>query len=479
MMNSSKLCNLCAAALLSLSATSIAFAQPVLDGNASGSDGYGAALSVQNTQTQFGDNNDADLIANSGGSEIDQVFGVVSNGRLYVTIAGNLENNFNKMEVFIDSVARPGETNTLNGTNLPAAVDAFCCGGFGTTDGALQRMDGVVFDEGFGPDYYLTFASGGENVNTGDFNRGFFAVSAHYADLTNGASGENVAAGYQLAPRGLPNVLRGPLGGDFNDSGNTAGEDFLTWQRGYQVGTTKAEGDSNGDEVVDGADLATWQNDYSREPGLNDFPFNPFPGGPSTENVLLGPVLPGLAQGQLIDQTYSLGAGGCSADTTDGGTGCVAAELEFALPVDSNDTENTLNHRDFNNTVDLQMAFDNSNTTGVEGGEGAMTTGDPENVTTGLEFSIPLSQIGDPTGPIRITAFVNGSGHDFASNQFTGTGVLQANIGDPFFLELNLVDGDQFVTIAQPSAIGAVPEPSSIALLLLGSTGVCLLGRRR
>ena len=117
-------------------------AVPTIDGSASPGDGYGAALSIQNTQTQFGDNSSPDLIATaSGGSEINQVFGVVANGRLYVTITGNLETNFNKLEVYVDSKA--GGVNEIVGSSLPAAVDAFCCGGFGTTDGALQRQDGL------------------------------------------------------------------------------------------------------------------------------------------------------------------------------------------------------------------------------------------------------------------------------------------------------------------------------------------------
>ena len=51
-----------------------------------------------------------------------------------------------------------------------------------------------------------------------------------------------------------------------------------------------------------------------------------------------------------------------------------------------------------------------------------MQTDDPQNVTTGLEFSIPLSQIGNPTGNIKLTAFVNGGGHNYSSNQVFGGG---------------------------------------------------------
>lgn len=463
---------------LIIAALGTAQAVPTLDGAATGADGYGPALSVQNTQTQFGDNSSADLIATaSGGSEINQVFGVVANGRLYVTITGNLETNFNKMEVFIDSVS--GGVNEIVGSSLPAAVDAFCCGGFGTTDGALQRQDGLIFDAGFDADYYLTFSNGSENIG----GNNFWGISAHYAELNNGTAGAVVAAGMQLAPQGLPNVLRGPVGPDFNNSFSVDGADFLTWQRGFLTGTTKPEGDANGDGVVDGADLVQWQDRYATDRGFSDGFFVPTDGSFQagiTSEKLIGPALPGLAPGQLIDQNYALGAGGCTADTTDGGAGCIAPELEFVLPVDSNDPTNALNHRNFNNTIDLQMAFDNSNIAGVEGGSSMVVTGDPQNVITGLEFSIPLAALGNPTGDIRLTAYINGGGHDFSSNQFSGVGVLQGNFGT-LFPDLDFeAAGEQFVTIIQPVALAAasaVPEPTSLALLALAATA--LVGCRR
>ncbi len=77
---------------------------------------YGPALSIQNTDTQFGDAGLPDVIDSGGGSEIDQVFARVDNGRLYVMVAGNLERNFNKLEVFIDS--ETGGSNQLDGAQL-------------------------------------------------------------------------------------------------------------------------------------------------------------------------------------------------------------------------------------------------------------------------------------------------------------------------------------------------------------------------
>src|SRR5690606_4527706 len=129
----------------------------------------------------------------------------------------------------------------------------------------------------------------------------------------------------------------------------------------------RTQGDASGDGVVDGADLAIWQATY----GFNvaNAPFDGYffiPQNMSVDNseVLLGPALPGLAQGELIDKNYALGVnGGCNADNT--GAGCLTRELEFVLP--ALDATNAESHRDMENTIDLQMAFDNSNTAGVFG----------------------------------------------------------------------------------------------------------------
>ena len=502
------------AVLLAASACDRAAAVPTLDGTAGAGDGY-ASLSVQNTNTEFGDANLDDLIASGGGSEIDQVFGKIENGRLYMVVAGNLENTFNKLEIFVDSVA--GGVNKIDGdiftpgnNNVPFGMDPFCCGGFpadgGNDDneGALQRMDGLTFDASFEADYVMAFMHGGESVGDPNNSLGFWAMSAHYADLTQGTAGDVVAAGIQLAPTGLPNVLRGPLGGDFNEDGDVTGDDFLTWQRNNGLfdpnnPASKADGDGNGDGLVNAADLAIWESDYGNDPTLSDFSYVPNNGsGPSTE-VLIGPALPGLSHGELVDRSYALGAGGC---TDDSGAGCVAAELEFVLNVDPNQgAGNPRNHRSFENTVGLQLAFNNSNTAGVQQGALAdpndssnwtATGGDPNDVITGVEFSIALSELGDPNSlsDIKIVAFINGNGHHYSANQYGGEGVLQNNLGgdgsggftgDLAGVDLSTIAGDQFVTLTVPAPLGAasaVPEPT--ALVLLGIGVACgVLNRKR
>jgi hypothetical protein len=55
------------AAMIAVAAASASAQAPIMDGTADAA--YGAALSVQNTQTQFGDNNRGDLVDTvAGGS---------------------------------------------------------------------------------------------------------------------------------------------------------------------------------------------------------------------------------------------------------------------------------------------------------------------------------------------------------------------------------------------------------------------------
>ncbi len=489
-----------------------AAAQPVIDGTADAS--YGAALSTQNTRTGFGDgpvggNPDPIMtglnFAQNGGSELDQIFATVSNGRLYVTVTGNLEENFNKLDIFIDSGA--GGVNQLNGANLPGGMDSFCCGGFAppkggnaTNVGALQRMNGMQFDTGFDADYMLIFTHGGESVGPthGDYNSNgsfdaadytvwrdkmgqpvanlnnrpsntgtvdqneydtwkanfgsngkseFWAMTSHFADLRNGTAGEVGALGMQLAPRGEPRVLRSPTG--------TA---------------------------------------------LSDFAFKPSGNPGNTDTLISSYTLDGLAQGELIDRDYALGAGGCD---DDGGDGCLAREFEFALDVDPSEigveNPNNSNHRFFNNFVDLQMALNNSNVVGVRGSGGPFDlvegVDDPATVLTGIEFSIPLSEIGNPTGDIRVAAMINGGNHDFLSNQVGGVGIVNydgpgtgGNLGNALFGaaplgSFNDIPGNQFVTVVQTfdgaGGVAGVPEPSSVVVALVGLVIGAMIRRRR
>jgi len=334
-----------------------AIAHPAVDGTVAGDEAfYGTARSIQDTNSQYGNATNGDLRYANGGSEIDQVFAAIAGDRLFVLVAGNLESNFNKLEVFIDSV--PGGMNQLVGSNLPAQVDPFCCPGTPPSTGALQQMNGLRFDAGFEADRYLTFSNGNHTFGNPSNSVTTWTLSAFYADLTSGPGGQKSEIGFQ-----------------YNASG----------------------------------------------------------------------IEPGLEQGEPIDQFNN----GCSGPDD---TACNPPEHEFAEPVDTvSDPSNTRNHRDLANDIDFRMAINNSNTQGVVFGTGP-TGGNPQDVLTGIEFSVPLTELGSPSGPIKIAAFINNGPHDFVSNQFAGDGILQGNLGSNLAaINLGNIAGDQSVTVTLPA----------------------------
>ncbi len=139
----------------------------------------------------------------------------------------------------------------------------------------------------------------------------------------------------------------------------------------------------------------------------------------------------------------------------------------------------------------LGVAFNNSNVAGVDGcdtpgGSGCQAADQSaaQAVQTGLELAIPLSAIGSP-GPgsvIKISAMINGSNHDYLSNQFLGglpagqinlggdgAGTFNGSVG-----QLNLesgayAGGTQYFSVVVPRN---VPEPTSLALLCISALGL-------
>ncbi len=108
------------------------------------------------------------------------------------------------------------------------------------------------------------------------------------------------------------------------------------------------------------------------------------------------------------------------------------------------------------NASPIEVAYDDSNTAGVLGGSNAADQAAAAAVQTGVEIAIDLADLGSPTGPIQVCAFVNGSNHDFASNQFLGAlAPPQGNLGGDgagnwtgtLAFDLNTFAGDQFFVI--------------------------------
>jgi len=107
----------------------------------------------------------------------------------------------------------------------------------------------------------------------------------------------------------------------------------------------------------------------------------------------------------------------------------------------------------------IEFAYSDANTAGVSGGNAAADQTAAAAVTTGSEFSIDLSQIG-ATENFQLMVGINGSNHDFWSNQFLpGVTPPQGNLGSDGMGNFvgpgsvsavnfdTMVPGNQFLTI--------------------------------
>lgn len=125
-------------------------AQITVDGSRDAA--YGQPLAIQLAPTGFGDNTDATPLT-ANGSELNAAYAVIRADKLHLFLAGNLETNFNKLEVFIDSQA--GGQNVLAGDNPDVDLDG------------LNAMAGLTFDSDFAPDHYFTMGGGDQGFGAG------------------------------------------------------------------------------------------------------------------------------------------------------------------------------------------------------------------------------------------------------------------------------------------------------------------------
>lgn len=99
----------------------------------------------------------------------------------------------------------------------------------------------------------------------------------------------------------------------------------------------------------------------------------------------------------------------------------------------------------------VKIALNNSNIAGV-GGDGGSTDG--AGVTTGIEIAVPLSLIGYDSSAqanIKVFAAINGSGHDWLSNQLLGPVGPYGNFGEPRTVSLAGIAGNQYAVVVVDS----------------------------
>jgi autotransporter-associated beta strand protein len=115
------------------------------------------ALTTQTVQTQFGDSNfgaTSNGTPDANGSELDAAYGTITGGYLYLFFAGNIENNGNPLNIFIDD----GRANGQNTLNAPNGA------------GAMQHMNGSVFSPGFNATHAFELNDAGGTVFLDQFN---------------------------------------------------------------------------------------------------------------------------------------------------------------------------------------------------------------------------------------------------------------------------------------------------------------------
>lgn len=173
------------AGALAGAATLAAHAQITVDGTLDGA--YGSPIAVQTINTGFGDNTATDG-GSGGGSELDAAYGSISGGNLYLFLAGNLQQNFNHLNIFIQG-AGTGQ-NTLSGLS-----------------GSLAPLNGSVFSPGFSPTYALDIngGNGGNGTLYTDLYSLIGTPSSSYVGAVSlsGGIGSGTFSGLQIALNNL------------------------------------------------------------------------------------------------------------------------------------------------------------------------------------------------------------------------------------------------------------------------------------
>ena len=210
--------------------TSVSAQVTTVDGSAD--DAYGEALVIQDNSTGFG-NADLGSIDFCNGSEIDSAFGFIADGMLHVLITGNVESNYNKLEIFIDAIPGEGQ-NPLLGNNSSIDFNALNTMGRFEDPDTGEVQPGLTFDAGFDADFWITFTGGpgappkkgGEPgydtyVNYSELltGGGDLALSGFAGPGGAGAKGSLVTENGILAAIDNSNVL-GVIGGDGIDNGS-------------------------------------------------------------------------------------------------------------------------------------------------------------------------------------------------------------------------------------------------------------------
>lgn len=152
----------------------------VIDGTKDAS--YGAAIAVQTINTGFGQANGS----GGAGSELDAVYGQITGGELYLMFTGDLEGNYNHLDLFFDTGAAgqnkitggTSDTNPFTGFTLSSG---FYASQFLTVNGGIEDGDNHLYVD-------QSSYSGGAWADTYLGNHQFTGAGT----LTGGTNADNV-----------------------------------------------------------------------------------------------------------------------------------------------------------------------------------------------------------------------------------------------------------------------------------------------
>jgi hypothetical protein len=137
-------------------------------------------------------------------------------------------------------------------------------------------------------------------------------------------------------------------------------------------------------------------------------------------------------------------------------------------------------------TQNLEFAINDNNAAGVSGGNGAANVADAAAVMTGMEFSIALADLGNPSpgSVILISAMIDNGDHNYLSNQILGPlvppqGNLGGDGGGGFIGTLAGVNFNQFQGVQHFGIVvpDSVPDPSCV--VMVAATLPLLMTRKR
>ncbi len=236
---------------------------------------HGGGLYLDHGDSNFG------LIDHANGSELDVAYATVQDGVLYLLLAGNLESNFNNLDIFLDTTPGEGQ-NRLRGDNPNVNGDA------------LNRMgddgsgNGLTFDAGFAPDHYLTLECGDTP----------FALFVHYSEVLTAGGGSTAYLGKTTA--GSDGVLT---------DGNNLINVRATIDNSNIAGVTGGTGPDLGLGVITGIEIAVPLDAIGNPTDVRICAFVNGVGNDWISNQVLGPIGTGDNFGEPRDVDFVAVAG--------------------------------------------------------------------------------------------------------------------------------------------------------------------------